>query len=133
MIFRGIFLRWSRKPSVSPPSPIEVKKLMLKRVLRGLLRGKSPMKHSCMNGSSRRVRIFFSPMNSANSWKRILMKIRDEDVVSSSLSWTYSKHVQGSASVCNKWAKNFATFLNLFVSYLWIDWYCTTNCWSKAS
>ena len=34
---------------VTPPSPIEVKKLMEKRVLRGLSRGKIPLKYSARN------------------------------------------------------------------------------------
>lgn len=35
-IRRGRFLRCSRMPSVTGPSPMEVKKLMLKRMLRGV-------------------------------------------------------------------------------------------------
>ena len=34
---------------VTPPSPIEVKKLIEKRVLRGLSRGKIPSKYSARN------------------------------------------------------------------------------------
>ena len=40
---RGMFFRCSRMLSVSPPSPMEVKKLMLKRMLRGV-----SCKHVCM-------------------------------------------------------------------------------------
>ena len=40
---RGMFFRCSRMLSVSPPSPMEVKKLMLKRILRGV-----SCKHVCM-------------------------------------------------------------------------------------
>jgi hypothetical protein len=38
----GTVLRCSRRPSVRRPRPIVVKKLMAKRVLRGLSRGKRP-------------------------------------------------------------------------------------------
>eukprot|EP00961_Rhodomonas_salina_P020356 273378-Rhodomonas_salina.1 len=42
MIILGMLRRCSRRPSVMPPRPMEVKKLMAKRVLRGLSRGISP-------------------------------------------------------------------------------------------
>ena len=42
MIILGILRRCSRSCSVTPPRPIEVKKLMAKRVLRGVSRGKRP-------------------------------------------------------------------------------------------
>jgi hypothetical protein len=44
----GAFLRCSRSPSVSPPRPTEVKKLIAKRVLRAVSVGKRPEKTSCM-------------------------------------------------------------------------------------
>ena len=52
-ICSAMVLRW-RAPlwintHVTPPSPIEVKKLMEKRVLRGLSRGKIPSKYSARN------------------------------------------------------------------------------------
>ena len=46
------------------------------------------------------------------------MKMRLDDVVASSERRMDSKQVQGRASVYNRWAKNFATFLSLFVSSL---------------
>ena len=46
------------------------------------------------------------------------MKIRLEEVVASSLRRMVSRHVQGSASVYRRWAKNLATFLSLLVSRL---------------
>ena len=39
----GIFLRYSRMPSVRAPIPIAVKKLMLKRVFFGSSVGKMPV------------------------------------------------------------------------------------------
>jgi len=74
---------------VSPPRPIDVKKLIAKRVLRGLSRGKRPPKYSCIESSFSRAFISFRPRFSAISWNRILMKILDDDVVSSSLKWMY--------------------------------------------
>lgn len=59
---------------------------------------------------------FESPMYSDNSWNKILIKIRLELVVSSSLSFMHDKTSQDMESVNNKWAKNFDTFRNLFVS-----------------
>jgi hypothetical protein len=44
----GAFFKCSLNPSVKPPNPIEVKKLMAKRVFLGLSLGKSPEKTSCM-------------------------------------------------------------------------------------
>lgn len=44
----GAFLRCSRRPSVRLPRPIEVKKLIAKRVLRALSVGNRPENTSCM-------------------------------------------------------------------------------------
>jgi hypothetical protein len=48
------------------------------------------------------VRLLYVPSISDSSWTRTLMKIREEEVVSVSLSLTYSKHVQGSPSVTER-------------------------------
>ena len=133
MIRLGASLRCLRSASVRPPRPIEVKKLMAKRVSRGFSRGKRPAKTSDMYWSLNRSRSVARPRCSASSWQRILTKIRDDDVVSSSLSRTYSRHVQGSASVSSRCAKNLATFRSLFVSRRWIIAYCSSNALSKAS
>jgi len=50
----GAFFRKVRNPSVRPPKPIEVKKLIAKRVFFGLSFGNKPEKCSCIKGSSRR-------------------------------------------------------------------------------
>ena len=47
----GMFFRCSRRPSVSPPRPMEVKKLTEKRVSFGFARGNSPSKYSAMYSS----------------------------------------------------------------------------------
>mmetsp|Transcript_18128 Transcript_18128/g.53974 ORF Transcript_18128/g.53974 Transcript_18128/m.53974 type:complete len:581 (+) Transcript_18128:14-1756(+) len=133
MIRLGASLRCLRSASVRPPRPIEVKKLMAKRVSRGFSRGKRPAKTSDMYWSLNRSRSVARPRCSASSWQRILTKIRDDDVVSSSLSRTYSRHVQGSASVSSRCAKNLATFRSLFVSRRWIIAYCSSNALSNAS
>jgi hypothetical protein len=48
------------------------------------------------------VRVLYIPSISDSSCTRTLMKIREEEVVSVSLSLTYSKHVQGSPSVTER-------------------------------
>lgn len=53
---------------------------------------------------------------------RILMKIRLEDVVASSLRRMDSRHVHGRASVYRRCAKNFATLRSLLVSSLRAGW-----------
>ena len=52
------------------------------------------------------------------------MKMRDDDVVASSVSWRYARQVHEMASVERRCAKNFATFLSLFVSRRWMVEYC---------
>lgn len=83
----GAFLRNSRKSSVSGPSPIDVKKLMAYRVLRTLSFGNMPANHDFISSSldSNRCLTFAIPIASAISWITILIKIREDDVVSSSL------------------------------------------------
>lgn len=74
-----------------------------------------------------------SPMYSASSWNRILMKIRLELVVSSSFRWMTDKTSQEMASVNRRCAKNLAAFLNLFVSKRWIVSYVSLNiCWNAG-
>lgn len=61
---------------VSPPRPIEVKKLMANLVFLGLSRGSNPSKAMANIGS---LNLSFSlgrPKNSASSWNIILIKIR---------------------------------------------------------
>lgn len=129
----GAFFRCSRRPSVRLPRPIEVKKLIAKRVFLALSVGKRPENTSCMKGSLNRSFNTASPIISARSCTRILMKIRDDEVVSYSFSLMYSRHVQGSASVHSRWPMNFATLRSLFVSRRWIVLYCVRKTWSKAS
>jgi len=83
---RGMFFKYSLRLSVIPPRPMEVKKLMENLVFFGWSLGKIDSKEPCMLGSfslslSRRM-----PRCSDNSWNKIFMKIREEDVVSSSVS-----------------------------------------------
>ena len=54
IIRRGIFFKYSRKFSVMPPSPMDVKKLIENRVFLGLSLGKIDSKESCIVGSLRR-------------------------------------------------------------------------------
>lgn len=82
----GADFRCSRRSAVSPPRPIDVKKLMANRVFLGRSLGNRPSKASCNVGSFILSFSFGRPMYSHNSWNRILMKIRLDDVVSSSVS-----------------------------------------------
>ena len=118
----GAFLRCSLSPSVSGPRPMLVKKLIAYRVLRGTSRGNIPVYHPRCSGSSvsNRSRSFAIPMASAISWTRILTKIREDDVVSSSFRWTADRADHGSESVCSRWANSFATFRSLLVSKRWM-------------
>jgi hypothetical protein len=79
-----MFLRYSLIPSVNTPIPMAVKKLMLKRVLRGLSIGKMPAKAGARVSSAILSDSFFIPKFWANSSIRILIKIREDEVVSSS-------------------------------------------------
>mmetsp|Transcript_18193 Transcript_18193/g.34645 ORF Transcript_18193/g.34645 Transcript_18193/m.34645 type:complete len:224 (-) Transcript_18193:337-1008(-) len=124
MIILGMFFKYSRRASVRPPSPMDVKKLMLKRVLRGTSLGKIPPKYSCMEGSDKRVLSSRRPMFSASSWNRILMKMREEEVVSSSVMTMFASTTHGSASVASRCAKNLAVLRSLLVSRRWIMPYC---------
>lgn len=112
----GAFFRCSLKPSVRLPRPMEVKKLIANRVFLALSVGKRPENTSCMKGSLKRSLTSARPIISDKSCTRILMKIREEEVVSYSFSLIYSMQVQGSASVHSKCPKNLATLRSLFVS-----------------
>jgi hypothetical protein len=79
-----MFLRYSLIPSVSTPIPMAVKKLMLKRVLRGLSMGKIPANAGSRASSFILSDNFFIPIFWASSSIKILMKIREDEVVSSS-------------------------------------------------
>jgi hypothetical protein len=85
-IILGAFFKNSRKPSVNGPNPIEVKKLMAYRVLRTLSFGNISLYHSTKTGSSvSNLSLSLAiPMASAISCTKILTKIRDDEVVSSS-------------------------------------------------
>lgn len=95
----GIFFRCSRIPSVMAPRPIEVKKLIEKRVLRGLSIGKMLPRNGSSALSWNRSTTFLRPIPSTISWNMILMKIRDDDVVSSSFILTVSSTVHEMPSV----------------------------------
>jgi hypothetical protein len=86
--FGAEFLSQSRMPSVRTPMPMAVKKLMEKRVLdwSSASVGKTPVRLSCSMGSLKRSTTDFWPREASSSSKRILMKIRELEVVSSSLS-----------------------------------------------
>ncbi|WVZ23247.1 hypothetical protein V8G54_001791 [Vigna mungo] len=102
MIRRGIFFKYSRRFSVRPPRPMDVKKLMQNRVFFGLSFGNMDSKDSCIIGSFNRSFSSRIPRCSDNSWKRILINIREEEVVSSSVRRIYDKTCQGKASVPSK-------------------------------
>jgi len=118
---------------VIPPRPIDVKKLIAKRVFFGLSFGKRPSKKTAIVSSCRRAFSFGSPIYCESSWNRILMKIREDDVVVSSVIAIVDMTLQGIASAYNNCAKNFATFRNLFVSSRWIVSYDSTKISSKSS
>ena len=80
----GKVLRYSRMPSVRRPIEHAVKKLMAKRVFFGLSLGKRPSRDGCSSGSLRRSANDLIPRAATKSSKRILMKIREDEVVSSS-------------------------------------------------
>lgn len=81
----GMFFSHSLMPSVNAPIPMAVKKLMLKRVFRGLSIGKMPAKDGCSISSFNLSCVFFIPRLWVKSSNKILMKMREEEVVSSSL------------------------------------------------
>ena len=125
MVF-GRFFRCALMLSVRPPSPIDVKKLMEKRVFLGRSFGKTPSNHPAevALGSCSRSFSFRRPNSSARSWKRILMKILEDDVVSSSVILITPNTDHGSPSVSRRCAKSLATFRSLLVSSLWMVSYC---------
>jgi hypothetical protein len=129
----GAFARCSRKPSVMPPSPMAVQKLMAKRVFLGESMGKRPSKEGCIAGSERRSLSCLRPRYSAISWKRTLMKMREEEVVSASVMTRYSITPHGSAFEWIRWPKNLAMLRSLLVSSRWIMAYCLANVSSNAA
>lgn len=138
-IFETAFI-CSRSSSVSPPRPMDVKKLIANLVFFGLSRGNIPENDSCnvlKNKRKNTVNFFDSfkvicityasfnrsfnfdkPMYSQSSWNNILMNILLELVVSSSFNLIISNTSQLIASVNKRCAKNLLTFLSLFVSNL---------------
>ena len=123
----GAFFRCSRNASVMPPKPIAVQKLIAKRVFFAVSFGKRPINDGCMFGATSLSRRVFNPMYSAISWKSTLIKMREEEVVSSSVITIYSITPHGSAFECNKCAKNLAMLRSLLVSRRWIIEYCLAN------
>ena len=126
----GAFFRWARRSSVKAPRPMLVKKLMANLVSLGLSRGISPSQESDMVASrvltipsseNKYSQVTFAnfylstnfviPRNSASSWKSILMKILELEVVSSSFNLMTCNTSQPMASVCRRWEKNLETFL----------------------
>ena len=85
-IILGMFFRCSRRSSVKPPKPMDVKKLIANLTFFGVSRGMMPWKYSAMLASINRTFNFRSPSASESSWNKIFMKIRDDDVVASSVS-----------------------------------------------
>lgn len=79
------------------------------------------------------IMIMMTTTTTRLTWKRILMKMRLAEDVSSSPRRMYSKHVHGRASVCSRWAKNLATLRSLFVSRRWIVAYCVAKACSSGS
>mmetsp|Transcript_5587 Transcript_5587/g.18266 ORF Transcript_5587/g.18266 Transcript_5587/m.18266 type:complete len:213 (-) Transcript_5587:275-913(-) len=129
----GASARCCRRPSVRPPRPMAVQKLIAKRVFFGVSLGKRPRKEGAIDSSLSRWRSVLRPMYSAVSWKRILMKMREDEVVSSSEMTMYSSTPHGSASECNTCANSFATLRSLFVSRRWIIVYCLAKSSSKQT
>ena len=70
MMRLGALARCSRSPSVMPPSPMAVQKLMAKRVFLAESLGKSPSKDGCIAGSARRSLSCLRPRYSATSCQR---------------------------------------------------------------
>ena len=112
--------KYSRIGSVTRPKPILVKKLMENRVLRGWSRGNMCSKYPCIDGSRKRAASAGRPSSDCISFMRILIKIREEDVVSSSFMYTTSKLAQLMLSVASSAPKKRAMLRSLFVSYRWI-------------
>lgn len=86
----------------------------------GLPSGKMFWKAVCMVGSANRSAIRLTPMSSMTSVKRILTKIRLDDVVSSSFMWTAWKTPHETASEAIRWPKRRPMLRSRFVSYRWI-------------
>lgn len=102
----GKFLRYSRMSSVRRPMPMAVKKLMAKRVCTGLSLGNMPVRLGCNTSSRSLVARVVMPIAWEISSKSILMKIREEDVVSSSLRWMMERTCQPIPSLLRRCPKN---------------------------
>ena len=64
-----MFFRCSLSPSVSPPRPMDVKKLIAKRLFFGESRGNRPSTAAAMEGSLRRSLSLRRPWCSDISWQ----------------------------------------------------------------
>ncbi len=67
------------------------------------------------------------------TWNRILMKMRAELVVASSVSTTFCSTPHETASVASRWPKNLATLRSLLVSSRWMRLYCRRKQSSNTS
>ena len=113
-------MRCSRIRSVTTPAPILVKKLIENRVSFGLPSGNMLAYASCIDGSLNRSASTLRPRCDCSSENRILMKMRDEEVVSSSVMCTASKHAQLMLSEASSAPKKRAMLRSRFVSYRWM-------------
>ena len=93
---------------------------MANRVSFGLSMGNMPRQDILTSGSLKRSATTFRPMLSVISWKRILIKIRELDVVSSSVSWMQSNTFHDTASDARRCPKKRAMFRRRLVSYRWM-------------
>ena len=107
-------------PSVSTPMPIAVKKLIENVVLRLSSVGKMPSRLGCKVSSFNRSTNFFTPIACERSRKSSLMKIRELEVVSSSLIRITDRTCQPNASVASRCEKNCAIMRIWFDSRRWI-------------
>lgn len=115
-----MFFKYSRIPSVNMPIPMAVKKLMLNLVFFGSSVGNMPVSAGCSSSNFMRSASPFMPRPCARSSIKILMKIRDDDVVSSSLSLTEWKTCQPIPSDVSRWPKNWAMIRSRLVSKRWM-------------
>ena len=74
-----------------------------------------------------------SPSPLPRTWKRYLIKMREDDVVSSSVSRMHCSTDQGSPSVDSKCANSDATLRSLLVSSRWMIMYCFIKQSAKLS
>lgn len=99
MMSFGSCFRCSLMSSVRPPSPMDVKKLMLNLMFRGVSFGKTPATQGLAISSDSRALSAGRPIASDSSWNRILMKIRALLVVASSVNTMFDRTPQLIASV----------------------------------